>query len=97
MTPVQIKDFIHVGDPSKQKMRLQRLLASAGFGSRRQCEELIEIGRVDIDGEASDDYSGKSVSLSSDGSVVAIGAEANDGNGCNFHCLRDCYPAVDIW
>lgn len=32
-------------------MRLQRLLASAGFGSRRQCEELIESGRVDIDGE----------------------------------------------
>ncbi len=32
-------------------MRLQRLLASAGFGSRRQCEDLIETGRVDIDGE----------------------------------------------
>jgi 23S rRNA pseudouridine2605 synthase len=27
-------------------VRLQRLLASAGFGSRRQCEELIETGRV---------------------------------------------------
>lgn len=32
-------------------MRLQRLLASAGFGSRRQCEALIEAGRVDIDGQ----------------------------------------------
>ncbi|TWT92096.1 pseudouridine synthase [Stieleria varia] len=31
-------------------LRLQRLLASAGYGSRRQCEELIEEGRVDIDG-----------------------------------------------
>ena len=31
--------------------RLQRFLASAGFGSRRQCEDLIEAGRVDIDGE----------------------------------------------
>lgn len=31
--------------------RLQRLLASAGFGSRRQCEELIEAGRVHVDGE----------------------------------------------
>ena len=30
--------------------RLQRLLASAGFGSRRQCEELIEAGRVEVDG-----------------------------------------------
>lgn len=27
------------------------MLASAGFGSRRQCEELIEAGRVEIDGE----------------------------------------------
>lgn len=32
-------------------LRLQRLLASAGFGSRRQCEELIEAGRVHVDGE----------------------------------------------
>ena len=36
---------------------------------------------ADIDGEASDDYSGSSVSLSADGSVVAIGAPRNDGNG----------------
>jgi hypothetical protein len=35
----------------------------------------------DIDGEATDDYSGHSVSLSSDGSVVAIGAYGNHGNG----------------
>ncbi len=31
--------------------RLQRFLASAGFGSRRQCEDLIEAGRVDVDGQ----------------------------------------------
>jgi hypothetical protein len=35
----------------------------------------------DIDGEASSDHSGNSVSLSSDGSIVAIGANDNDGNG----------------
>ena len=35
----------------------------------------------DIDGEAADDYNGMSVSLSSDGSVVAIAAPANDENG----------------
>lgn len=31
--------------------RLQRLLAAAGYGSRRQCETLIEEGRVMVDGE----------------------------------------------
>jgi len=33
----------------------------------------------DIDGEASNDRAGSSVSLSSDGSIVAIGAPYNDG------------------
>ena len=35
----------------------------------------------DIDGKASYDGSGWSVSLSNDGSVLAIGAYGNDGNG----------------
>ena len=42
----------------------------------------------DIDGEAYNDRSGHSVSLSSDGSVVAIGAFANDGNGTNSGHVR---------
>ena len=36
---------------------------------------------TDIDGEAAGDYFGKSVSISSDGSILAIGAHYNDGNG----------------
>lgn len=32
--------------------RLQRVLASAGFGSRRHCEELITEGRVEVDGKS---------------------------------------------
>ena len=40
----------------------------------------IQIGS-DIDGESAGDWSGRSVSLSSDGSIVAIGAYENDGNG----------------
>ena len=42
----------------------------------------------DIDGEAVQDFSGYSVSLSSDGSVVAIGAFYNDGNGSNSGHVR---------
>ena len=43
---------------------------------------------ADIDGEAADDYSGCSVSLSSDGTTVAIGAYGNDGNGDNSGHVR---------
>jgi hypothetical protein len=42
----------------------------------------------DIDGEAADDWSGMSVSLSSDGSTVAIGAYPNDGNGTGAGHVR---------
>jgi hypothetical protein len=43
---------------------------------------------TDIDGEAADDYTGYSVSLSSDGSVVAIGAFINNGNGTDSGYVR---------
>ena len=42
----------------------------------------------DIDGEASFDNSGRSVSLSNDGTVVAIGAPYNDENGSNSGHVR---------
>ena len=42
----------------------------------------------DIDGEAAHDYSGHSVSLSSDGKTVAIGAYLNDGNGSDSGHVR---------
>ena len=42
----------------------------------------------DIDGEAADDQSGYSVSLNSDGTIVAIGARYNDGGGSESGHVR---------
>jgi 23S rRNA pseudouridine2605 synthase len=38
-------------------MRLNRFLAAAGIGSRRQCDELIAAGRVTINGRTCTDFS----------------------------------------
>ena len=43
---------------------------------------------ADINGEAADDWSGYSVALSSDGTILAIGAILNDGNGTNAGHVR---------
>ncbi|WP_338142423.1 pseudouridine synthase [Georgenia faecalis] len=50
MTPRRAtKPARDVHDPDG--VRLQKVLASAGLGSRRACEELIDTGRVSVDGE----------------------------------------------
>ena len=38
-------------------MRLNRFLAAAGIGSRRQCDELIAAGRITINGKTCTDFS----------------------------------------
>ena len=43
---------------------------------------------ADIDGEAASDVSGYSVSLSNDGTTVAIGAPYNDGSGTDAGSVR---------
>ncbi len=40
-----------VGDTYNNGVRLQRVLAEAGVGSRRACEQLIDAGRVEVDGK----------------------------------------------
>ncbi len=62
--------------------------ANAGFGSESgqvrvfewQGTDWVQLG-MDLDGESMGDRSGESVSLSADGSRVAIGAPKNDGGG----------------
>ena len=51
----------------------------------------------DIDGEAAGDYSGNSISLSADGSIVAIGASHNDGNGSNSGHVRIYKNINNTW
>ena len=40
-----------MAEDETQLIRLQKVLASAGIGSRRACEELIAEGRVEVDGK----------------------------------------------
>ena len=71
--------------------RLGRLEMSSSAGHVRVYEYSgggwAQLG-TDIDGEAADDQSGFSVSLSSDGTRVAIGAPLNDSNGNNSGHVR---------
>ena len=51
----------------------------------------------DLDGEAEEDWSGWSVSLSSDGDRVAIGASLNDGAGSGSGHVRVYEYATSAW
>jgi surface protein len=56
----------------------------------------VQLGS-DIDGEADSDYSGNSVSMNSDGSIVAIGAYQNNGSGNNSGHVRIYKYSNNSW
>jgi Flp pilus assembly pilin Flp len=51
----------------------------------------------DINGEASEDYSGWSIALSASGNIIAIGAVWNDGNGFNSGHVRIFQNLGGVW
>ena len=53
----QLHSYNEIAMKLKQAMRLNRYLALAGLGSRRQVEDLIRAGRVSVDGEIVRDLS----------------------------------------
>jgi 23S rRNA pseudouridine2605 synthase len=55
-------------DPGPEGVRLQKVLAQAGIGSRRACEELIAAGRVTVNGEVAE--LGRRVDI--EGDVVVV-------------------------
>lgn len=56
----------------------------------------VQIG-VDIDGDAPDDLFGYGVAMSADGSVIAVGAPLNDGNGTDAGHVRVYSNASGTW
>ena len=56
----------------------------------------VQLGQ-DIDGESAGDQSGSSISLSSDGNTIAIGAYANSGNGLSSGHVRIFNYNGSLW
>ena len=63
---------------------------------RNISDNWIQIGS-DINGEDANDYSGTSISLSSDGTILAIGANGNNGNGPVSGHVRVFKNISDNW
>ncbi len=67
-----------------------------GLSTVADAQSWTQMGQ-DIDGKAADDYSGSSVSLSADGSIVAVGAWGNDNAGADAGNVRVYKNNNGIW
>ena len=63
---------------------------------RNESGSWLQIGE-DIDGENESDFSGYSTSISSDGSIVAIGAYGNSDNGLTSGHVRIYQNVDEAW
>ncbi|MGM0431693.1 MAG: pseudouridine synthase [Spirochaetota bacterium] len=63
--------------PEKRSVRLQAFLAKCGFGSRRSCEQLIEEGKVSVNGKT---VTSHGVKVSSTDQVMCCGQVATPYN-----------------
>ena len=74
--------------------------SSSGDGTARIYENIsgtwTQIGS-DIDGEGSNDEFGTSISLNSNGNIVAIGGSGNDANGSNSGYIRVFENISGVW
>jgi len=74
-----------------KKLLLLLCVPMIGFG-----QNWNQLGQ-DIDGEAFDDHSGYALSISSDGSIVAIRAYANDDAGTDAGHVRIYENTNGVW
>ncbi len=68
-------------------MKKTYLLCSISFLTLTAQAQWLQKG-VDIDGEEAQEYSGRSISMSSDGNTLAVGAPYNDGTATNSGHVR---------
>lgn len=75
------------------KFDVSRVRPIRAFGSS---SSWIQVGS-DLDGEAASDSFGKSVAVSANGNIVAIGAPENDGGGANAGHVRVFEVTAGVW